>query len=94
VTALDPPTHTTHVEIVAPASADVGVRIRTWYGQYLGVVTSTKNTDWCHLRPRVSVCQVGFPLLEAQRGGPWTVIVTKRSAPAATVKVEVTFQRP
>jgi hypothetical protein len=94
VTALDPPTHTYDVGIVAPASADVRVRIRTWYGQQLRVLDSTKDTESCHARLRVSVCHTFFPLLEAQRAGPWTVIVTKRSARPARVEVEVTFERP
>jgi hypothetical protein len=94
ITALDPPTHVYDVRIVAPDSADVGVRIHTWYGGTLHVLGSTRDPDWCKVRRRRSVCQLPFPLLEAQRPGLWTVIVTKRSDAAATVKVAVTFRRP
>jgi hypothetical protein len=94
ITALDPPTHVYDVRIVAPDSADIGVRIHTWYGTTLHVLGSTRDPDWCKVRRRRSVCQLSFPLLEAQRPGLWTVIVTKRSDAAATVKVAVTFRRP
>jgi hypothetical protein len=94
ITALDPPTHVYDVRIAAPASANVGVRIYTWYGATLHVLGSTRNPDWCKVRRRRSVCQLPFPLLEAQRPGLWTVIVTKRSDAAATVNVVVTFRRP
>jgi hypothetical protein len=92
--ALDPPTHVFDVRIVAPASADVRVRMRTANGRLLRILDSTRIADWCQLRRGRSVCLVTFPLLEAQREGLWTVIVRKRSDPAATVRVGVIFRSP
>jgi hypothetical protein len=87
ITALAPPTHVFDVRIVAPASADVRVRMRTSNGRLLRILDSTRIADWCQVRRSRSVCLLMFPLLEAQREGLWTVIVRKRSDPAATVRV-------
>jgi hypothetical protein len=94
VSALDPPTHVFDVRIIAPASADVGVWMRTAPppSRLLHVLDSTRLKDWCKVRSGRSVCKLTFPELEAQREGPWTVIVRKRSEPAARVKVGVTFR--
>ena len=91
VTALPPPQHTWNVQVAAPARADVGVRIRTWYGQPLNVLNSTRDKAWCKVSNGRSICFLPFPYLEAQRAGVWTVIVSKRSKPPATVRVVVTF---
>jgi hypothetical protein len=93
VTALPPPEHTWDVHVDAPAAADVGVRIRTWYGQQLRVLDTTRDPTSCDVRSGRSFCSLAFPRLEAQRPGKWTVIVQKRSKPAADVRVEVTFNR-
>jgi hypothetical protein len=93
ITAPPPPEHTFDVYIEAPATADVGVRIRTWYGQRLSVLRSTHDRTWCSPRGRHVVCRLAFPRLEVQRPGEWTVVVNKRSRPPARVRVEVTFQR-
>jgi hypothetical protein len=93
ITALPPPEHTFDVYVEAPATADVGVRMRTWYGQRLSVLRSTRDRTSCSIRGRHVVCQLAFPRLEAQRPGEWTVVVIKRSRPPARVRVEVTFQR-
>jgi hypothetical protein len=93
ITALPPPEHTFDVYVEAPATADVGVRMRTWYGQRLSVLRSTRDRTSCSIRERQVVCQLAFPRLEAQRPGEWTVVVIKRSRPPARVRVEVTFQR-
>jgi hypothetical protein len=91
ITALAPPRHHYDIRIVAPASADVGVHILTWYEQSLDVIASTRSKAWCHVRARRSICFLPFPRLEAQLAGPWTVIASKRSEPSATVRVVVTF---
>jgi hypothetical protein len=91
ITALPPPRHTFAVYVEAPRLADVGVSIRTWYGQRLRVLGSTQHDESCTVQDHRSVCSLAFPRLEAQRPGEWTVIVVKRSKPAAQVRVEVTF---
>lgn len=96
ITALDPPTHVFDVRIVAPTSANLVVRMRTAPppGRLLRIFDPTQTEDFCKVRRRTSVCSLPFPQLEAQREGPWTVIVNKRSDPAATVRVDVTFRSP
>lgn len=94
ITALSPPEHTYEVKIVAPARANVAVRIHTWYGVDLGIEDSTiKDKASCVLKGKRSVCDLLFPQLEAQRAGSWTVIATDRSRSAATVRIAVTFSR-
>jgi hypothetical protein len=93
ITALPPPEHTWDVYVDAPATADVAVRIRTWYGQPLRVLDTTHDPTSCDVKDARSVCSLAFPRLEAQRPGEWTVIVTKRSEPQARVRVEVIFNR-
>jgi hypothetical protein len=93
VTALPPAEHTWDVHVVAPADADVAVRIRTWYGQRLRVLDTTHDATSCEVHGARSVCSLAFPRLEAQRGGAWEVIVLKRSEAAAGVAVEVTFNK-
>jgi hypothetical protein len=91
ITALPPPEHTWDVRVDAPATADVAVRIRTWYGQRLRVLDTTHDPTSCDVQGARSVCSLAFPRLEAQRPGEWTVIVAKRSEPRARVRVEVIF---
>lgn len=91
VTALDPPTHTYDVRVRTEASADISVRMRTWYGQSLRVLESVGDELSCHVRGGRADCISAFPALEAQRPGPWTVIVNKQSGPPVTVRVAVTF---
>ena len=93
ITALSPPHHEYDVQIVAPASANVAVRIHTWYGTDLGVTYFNADNRGCTVRGTRLVCALLFPLLEAQRAGPWTVIATKRSRSPATVRIAVTFSR-
>jgi hypothetical protein len=91
ITALAPPRHTWDVRVAAPSDADVGARIRTWYGQRLRVLDSTRDRSSCRIEASRSVCSLAFPRLEVQRPGAWTVIVTKRSMPPARVRVTVIF---
>jgi hypothetical protein len=69
------------------------VRMRTANGRLLRILDSTRTSD-CRVRRRRSICELYFPILEAQLAGPWTVMVTKRSDPPTNVRVEVTFSPP
>jgi hypothetical protein len=93
IVALSPPEHTWDVRVEAPATADVSVRVRTWYGERLRVLDSTHDKTSCRPQGGRSVCLLAFPRLEAQRAGDWTVIVVKRSLRAARVRVEVIFNQ-
>jgi hypothetical protein len=91
VTAFDPRTHTYDVRVRTDASADISVRMRTWYGQQLRVLGSIEGNSSCHVRAGEADRLSYFPALEAQRAGPWTVIARKRSGPPVIVRIEVTF---
>jgi hypothetical protein len=92
VRALDPPTHTYDVRVRTRATADIAVSMLTWYGQRLRVLDSIEADRSCHVKRGRADCAFYFPALEAQRPGPWTVMVSKRSGPAVTVRVAVTFE--
>jgi hypothetical protein len=80
--------------ITAPVAADVAVHIHTWYGVDLGVLDTTHDSAWCRTHGESSTCLSRLPILEAQLARRWTVIATKRSGPAATVNVAITFTNP
>ncbi len=102
ITALPPVRNTFDVRIVTPASVDFNVHIRTWYGESLSVTDSryrdrhtgrpSRLDPFCKTSRERLTCLLRYPRLPAQRAGPWTVIVTKRSKPAATIPVSVTFR--
>ena len=95
ITAPSPAQYGFDVTVTAPASADVGVSIRTWYGAvFPSILTSTHDPASCRTRGSQDVCFERFPLLEAQRAGTWTVVASKRSGPAATVRVAIVFVKP
>jgi hypothetical protein len=80
------------VTVIAPVSADVGVSIRTWYGAiFPSILGATRDPESCRTRGSQDVCFERFPRLEAQRAGTWTVVASKRSGPAATVRVAIVF---
>jgi hypothetical protein len=83
------------VTVTAPASADVSVNARTWYGATLGILVSTRDLQGsCTRKNSQDVCSERFPLLPAQRAGIWTIVAAKRSMPAATVRIAITFAKP
>jgi hypothetical protein len=93
ITAPSPAKYGFDVTVIAPASADVGVSIRTWYGAiFSSILTSTHDPGACRTRGSQDVCFERFPQLEAQRAGTWTVVASKRSGPAATVRVAIVFE--
>jgi hypothetical protein len=91
ITAPSPARYSFDVIVIAPASADVAVNIHTWYGAILSILDSTRDRGVCSRRGSHDTCFEQFPLLEAQLAGTWTVIASKRSKPAATVRITVTF---
>ena len=91
ITAPSPAQYGFDVAVDAPAPANVSVNAHTWYGATLGILVSTRDSEWCIRRGSQVTCFERFPLLPAQRAGTWTVIASKRSGPAATVRVTVAF---
>jgi hypothetical protein len=95
ITAPDPARYAFDVAVTAPASIDVGVSIRTWYGAILpSILDSSHDAGACQVRSSEDVCFEMFPFLPAQHAGRWTVVAAKRSGPAATIRVVVTFVKP
>ncbi len=93
ITAPSPAKYGFDVTVIAPASADVGVSIRTWYGAiFPSILTSMHDPGSCRTRGSQDMCFERFPRLEAQRAGTWTVVASKRSGPAATVRVAIVFE--
>ncbi|MGH3258178.1 MAG: hypothetical protein ACRDOU_22765 [Streptosporangiaceae bacterium] len=95
ITAPDPARYAFDVAVTAPVSANVGVSIRTWYGAILpSILDSSHDAGSCQAHGSQDVCFEMFPFLPAQRAGRWTVIAAKRSGPAATIRIVITFVKP
>ena len=67
--------------------------MRKWDGQRPRVLAPIEGDSSCHVRNGEADGLSSFPALEAQRAGPWTMIVKKRSGPPVTAQLEVTFNR-
>jgi hypothetical protein len=95
ITAPDPARYGFDVSVTAPASIDVAVSIRTWYGAvFPSILTSSHQPGACRLTGSEDICSELFPFLPAQRAGAWTVVAAKQSGPAATVRIVITFAKP
>lgn len=95
ITAPSPAQYGFDVTVAAPASADISVNAHTWYGATLSILDSTRDLqESCHRQGARNVCFERFPLLPAQRSGSWAIVATKRSAPAAAVRVAIMFAKP
>jgi len=95
ITAPDPARYAFDLAVTAPVSVDVGLSIRTWYGAILpSILDSSHDAGWCQAHGSEDVCFERFPFLPAQRAGHWTVVAAKRSGPAATVRIAITFVTP
>ena len=90
IPAPSPLRHAFDVLVVAPARADVAVEIATPSGHRLRVLGSTRRE--CRARRPFRTCFLHFPRLEAVSGGTWTLVVTKRTAAPARVRVDVSFR--
>lgn len=95
ITAPDPARYAFDVSVTAPASTNVAVKIRTWYGAvFPSILLSSHQSGECRLRGSQDVCLEHFPALAAERAGAWTVVASKRSGPATTVRIAITFAKP
>jgi hypothetical protein len=97
VAAPDPASHSFRVRIHhEPASAQVFVTLRTWYGN-LTVIDpnvhplAVRDGTKCEERAGRRTCLVRFPSFAAERAGRWTVTVEKLSGSAADVDLDVQF---
>lgn len=95
ITAPSPAQYGFEVTVIAPAAANVSVNARTWYGAILSILISTRDLrESCRRHGSQDICFERFPLLPAQRAGTWTIVASKRSEPAATVRIVITFAKP
>jgi hypothetical protein len=104
-TAPTPARYVFDVALDLPATAHIVVEFHTWYGAVLDVLdykpgegressTVTGQSTGCKVASTRLVCVQHYPFLPAQKAGPWTLVVVKRSAPPATVRVGVVFHKP
>jgi len=95
ITAPDPARYAFDIAVTAPTSIDVGVSIRTWYGAvFPSILDSSHDLSACQVRRSEDICFEMFPFLPAQDAGRWTVVAAKRSGPAATIRIAITFVTP
>ena len=95
ITAPSPAKYVFDVAVTARASTNVAVKIRTWYGAvFPSILISSHQSGDCRLKGSQDVCLEHFPLLAAERAGAWTVVATKQSGPATTVRIAITFAKP
>jgi hypothetical protein len=92
IEALNPPSHTYTVRLVASDTPDLKVWLTTWYGASLHVTNSTLHDPSCKQKGSQTTCVFRFPALEAQRPGIWEVHLLKRTRPPVVVTLEVTFE--
>ena len=91
ILALDPSKQPFTVTVRKPRRADVSVTVDTAYRAVLHIFDSVDQSDACRPGGAGVVCRLSFPILEAQHGGQWTVVVRKRSQAPATVGVAFHF---
>jgi hypothetical protein len=104
IKAPSPARYIFDIALDLPAAAHIVVQFRTWYGAVLDILdyrpgeqsesSTVMRSTGCEANGSRLKCMQHYPLLEAQKAGPWTIVVLKRSRPAANVGVTVTFREP
>jgi hypothetical protein len=88
------PHDTWNVRISAPESADFEVDVLKSNGERLSLLETTHQREACAITgPRLH-CFLRFAIGANQTPGPWTVIAKKRTGPALTIRIQITFYRP
>ncbi len=85
------PHDTWDVRISAPASADFEVDALKSDGELLHLLETTQQREGCAITGTRLRCFMRFAIGANQAPGRWTVIAKKRTEPAATVRIGVTF---
>jgi len=88
------PHDTWDVRITAPASADFEVDALKSYGERLYLLETTHQREVCAITGTRVHCFLRFAIGANQTPGRWTVIAKKRTGPATTMRVQITFHRP
>ncbi len=104
IIAPSPALYAFDVSTDMPRSAALSILLRTSYGavftgpEYRPNATSessrANSESACSVHGARLKCVGHYPLLPAQKGGNWTVVVSKRSQAPASVRVGLTFYRP
>jgi hypothetical protein len=88
------PHDTWDVRISAPESADFEVDVLKSDGERLSLLEATHQREACPITATRFHCFLRFAIGANQTPGPWTVIARKRTGPALTMRIQITFHRP
>jgi hypothetical protein len=88
------PHDTWDVRISAPASAEFEVDALKSDGERLSLLETTHQREACVITGTRLHCFLRFAVGTNQTPGSWTVIAKKRTGPATTMRVQITFYRP
>ncbi len=88
------PHDTWDVRIGAPASADFEVDALKSDGERLSLLETTHQREGCAITGTRVHCFLRFAIGANQTPGRWTVIAKKRTGPATTMRIQITFHRP
>jgi hypothetical protein len=82
------------LRVSAPAKADLSVEALKPDGERLYLLETTRQRYPCAVTGGRSHCFLRFAIGANLAPGTWTIIATKRTEPAATARIQVTFHRP
>jgi hypothetical protein len=88
------PHDTWDVRIDAPASADFELVALKSDGESLHLLETTHQRTGCANTGTRVHCFLRFAVGANQAPGRWAIIATKRSGPAISTRVQITFYRP
>lgn len=88
------PHYTWDVRISAPASADFEVDALKSDGESLHLLETTHRREACAITGTRLHCLLRFAIGANLTPGSWTVIAKKRTNPATTTRIQITFHRP
>jgi hypothetical protein len=88
------PHDTWDVRISAPASAEFEVDALKSDGERLSLLETTHQREACVITGTRLHCFLRFAVGTNQTPSSWTVIAKKRTGPATTMRVQITFYRP
>jgi len=81
-------------QISAAANADFEVEALKSDGERLHLLETTHQREGCAITGTRLHCFLRFAIGANQTPGHWTVIAKKRTGPATTMRIQITFYRP
>jgi hypothetical protein len=88
------PHDTWDVRISAPASADFAVDALKSDGESLHLLETTHQREACAITGTRLHCFLRFAIGANQTPGRWIIVAKKRTDPATTMRIQITFYRP